>query len=107
MVWLVRHGESMGNVADAQAQASGAGRLKLDVRDPDVELQPAGAGSLRVRVGDVAHALAVPDQPHHRRARSPVTHGRPRPCRTLRLSGRRLAGAAVPDTVVRPDRMGA
>ena len=41
-VFLVRHGESMGNVADAQAQASGAGRLELDVRDPDVPLSDTG-----------------------------------------------------------------
>ena len=42
VIWLVRHGESMGNVADAQAQKSGAGRLKLDVRDPDVALSDTG-----------------------------------------------------------------
>ncbi|HLM06473.1 MAG TPA: histidine phosphatase family protein [Blastococcus sp.] len=42
VVWLVRHGESMGNVADAHAQKSGAGRLKLDVRDPDVPLSDTG-----------------------------------------------------------------
>ncbi|MFP5371946.1 MAG: histidine phosphatase family protein [Actinomycetes bacterium] len=41
-VFLVRHGESVGNVADAQAQASGAGRLELDVRDPDVPLSDTG-----------------------------------------------------------------
>jgi len=32
----------MGNVADAHAQKSGAGRLKLDVRDPDVPLSDTG-----------------------------------------------------------------
>jgi broad specificity phosphatase PhoE len=42
VIWLVRHGESMGNVADAQAQRAGLGRLKLDVRDPDVELSDTG-----------------------------------------------------------------
>jgi broad specificity phosphatase PhoE len=42
VVWLVRHGESMGNVADAHAQRSRAGRLDLDVRDPDVELSDTG-----------------------------------------------------------------
>ena len=41
-LWLVRHGESLGNVADAQAQRSGAGRLQLDVRDPDVPLSDTG-----------------------------------------------------------------
>jgi broad specificity phosphatase PhoE len=41
-VWLVRHGESVGNVADAQAHERGAGRLQLDVRDPDVPLSETG-----------------------------------------------------------------
>ena len=41
-VWLVRHGESMGNVADAHAQQAGAGRLNLDIRDPDVPLSDTG-----------------------------------------------------------------
>jgi broad specificity phosphatase PhoE len=41
-LWLVRHGESMGNLADAQAHADGSGRLDLDVRDPDVPLSPTG-----------------------------------------------------------------
>jgi broad specificity phosphatase PhoE len=42
VIWLVRHGESMGNVADAEAQRSGAGRLQLDIRDPDVPLSGTG-----------------------------------------------------------------
>jgi broad specificity phosphatase PhoE len=41
-LWLVRHGESMGNLADTQAHDSGSERLELDVRDPDVRLSPAG-----------------------------------------------------------------
>jgi len=41
-LWLVRHGESMGNVADAEAHRTGAGRLHLDVRDPDVPLSSTG-----------------------------------------------------------------
>jgi broad specificity phosphatase PhoE len=41
-LWLVRHGESVGNVADAHAQRAGAGRLNLDVRDPDVPLSDTG-----------------------------------------------------------------
>jgi len=41
-VWLVRHGESEGNLADAQAHHAGAGRLHLDVRDPDVPLSDTG-----------------------------------------------------------------
>jgi probable phosphoglycerate mutase len=41
-LWLVRHGESVGNVADAAAHDSGADRLELDVRDPDIPLSPTG-----------------------------------------------------------------
>ena len=44
VLWLVRHGESMGNVADAHAQQAKAGRLELDVRDPDVALSDTGRG---------------------------------------------------------------
>jgi broad specificity phosphatase PhoE len=43
-IWLVRHGESMGNVADSAAHRSGAERLDLDVRDPDVPLSDTGRG---------------------------------------------------------------
>jgi len=44
VLWLVRHGESIGNVADAQAQQTKSGQLKLDVRDPDVPLSDTGRG---------------------------------------------------------------
>jgi broad specificity phosphatase PhoE len=40
---LVRHGESVGNVADRDARRRGAGRLTLDARDADVELSDLGA----------------------------------------------------------------
>jgi broad specificity phosphatase PhoE len=42
VLWLVRHAESLGNVADARAHEAGAGRLALDVRDPDVPLSATG-----------------------------------------------------------------
>jgi broad specificity phosphatase PhoE len=41
-LWLVRHAESQGNVADARAADAGAARLGLDVRDPDVPLSATG-----------------------------------------------------------------
>jgi len=41
-LWLVRHGESVGNLADERAHEQGAGRLELDVRDPDVPLSETG-----------------------------------------------------------------
>ena len=42
VLWLVRHAESQGNVADARAIEAGAPRLELDVRDPDVPLSDTG-----------------------------------------------------------------
>jgi broad specificity phosphatase PhoE len=39
---LVRHGESVGNLADAEARSQGAHRLDLDVRDADVALSDDG-----------------------------------------------------------------
>jgi broad specificity phosphatase PhoE len=43
-LWLVRHGESQGNVSAAHAGETGAPRLQLDVRDPDVPLSDTGRG---------------------------------------------------------------
>jgi broad specificity phosphatase PhoE len=40
---LVRHGESVGNLADRDARRRGAGRLTLDARDADVQLSDLGA----------------------------------------------------------------
>jgi broad specificity phosphatase PhoE len=41
-LWIVRHGESAGNVARDAAQAAGAERIALDTRDVDVPLSPRG-----------------------------------------------------------------
>ncbi|MCU1613461.1 MAG: Broad specificity phosphatase PhoE [Frankiales bacterium] len=43
-LWLVRHAESQGNLADARAADVGAQRLELDIRDPDVPLSATGRG---------------------------------------------------------------
>ncbi|HEX8420026.1 MAG TPA: histidine phosphatase family protein, partial [Sphingomonas sp.] len=37
-LWIVRHGESAGNVARDAAQASGAARIAIEGRDVDVPL---------------------------------------------------------------------
>jgi broad specificity phosphatase PhoE len=42
VITLVRHGESVGNLADAKAHEANAERLDLDARDADVELSPTG-----------------------------------------------------------------
>ena len=41
-VWLVRHGQSAGNVARDQAHAAGLGEIELDIRDVDVPLSELG-----------------------------------------------------------------
>jgi broad specificity phosphatase PhoE len=41
-ITLVRHGESVGNLADNRAREEEAEHLDLDARDADVELSPAG-----------------------------------------------------------------
>ena len=41
-LWLVRHAQSEGNVADDVARGARAERLELDIRDPDVPLSAAG-----------------------------------------------------------------
>jgi len=44
---LVRHGESVGNVADRTARQRGDGRLDLEERDADVSLSQTGTGQAR------------------------------------------------------------
>ena len=41
-LWIVRHGQSAGNVANDAARLSGAQRLDLELRDADVPLSPLG-----------------------------------------------------------------
>lgn len=55
---LVRHGESVGNLADAEARERGADRLDLPARDADVELSDAGrrqADALGAWMADAEH----------------------------------------------------
>jgi broad specificity phosphatase PhoE len=41
-LWIVRHGESAGNVAREEARAAGLARIALATRDMDVPLSPRG-----------------------------------------------------------------
>ncbi|MFG6280148.1 histidine phosphatase family protein [Microbacterium sp. 5K110] len=41
-LWLIRHGESEGNVAASRAEREGSPVIALDTRDSDVELSPVG-----------------------------------------------------------------
>jgi broad specificity phosphatase PhoE len=55
---LVRHAESLGNVADREAREHGRGRLDLDLRDADVELSETG---LRQAEGLARHISSLDD----------------------------------------------
>ena len=78
---LVRHGESVGNLADARARESGADRLDLDARDADVELSETGqkqadavgggwpgSTGVTVRRWFSARRTVVPPRPHDARS---------------------------------------
>ena len=73
-LWLVRHAESQGNLADAQATDAGAARLELDVRDPDTPLSDTGhdqAAALGAWLGSLPAAerpTAVLSSPYTRAA---------------------------------------
>jgi probable phosphoglycerate mutase len=59
---LIRHGQSIGNVADEAAHVAGAEVIAIDVRDPDVRLSELGERQARA-VGRrwAAQPLDVPD----------------------------------------------
>lgn len=63
-ITLVRHGESLGNLADARAHDARAEVLDLDVRDADVALSPRGreqASALATWLDSEGGSDAVPD----------------------------------------------
>src|SRR5215212_8916967 len=46
-IWIVRHGESAGNVARQKAHEAGLPRIDIDIRDIDVPLSPLGERQAR------------------------------------------------------------
>jgi broad specificity phosphatase PhoE len=50
-LWIVRHGESAGNVARDEAHARGADRIELAMRDVDIALSPRGEDQARALGG--------------------------------------------------------
>jgi broad specificity phosphatase PhoE len=100
-LWLVRHAESMGNVADARAQQRGAGRLHLDVRDPDVPLSEIGQAQ--------AHTLGrwLADLPEDERPTAVLSSPFLRARDTARLAGRPLGLRVRTDERLRERDFGA
>jgi broad specificity phosphatase PhoE len=86
VIWLVRHGESVGNLADAQARRAGADRLELDVRDPDVPLSDTGRAQAEALGGWFA------DQAEHERPTVALSSPFNRALTTARLA---VAGVDV------------
>lgn len=58
---LVRHGESLGNLADAKAREQGSDRLELPARDADVELSERGLQQADALGAWMAQAEHLPD----------------------------------------------
>ncbi|MEG3165322.1 histidine phosphatase family protein [Sphingomonas sp. PB2P19] len=61
-LWIVRHGESAGNVARDAANAEGAERIVLDARDVDIALSPRGEAQARA-LGAWFAARSAADRP--------------------------------------------
>ncbi|WP_448626439.1 histidine phosphatase family protein [Geodermatophilus sp. URMC 64] len=100
-IWLVRHAESMGNVADARAHEQGAGRLELDVRDPDVPLSDTGCAQ--------AQALGrwMADLPDGERPTAVLSSPFTRALTTARLAAEPLGLRVRPDERLRERDFGA
>ena len=75
-LWLIRHGESVGNVAASAAEAAGAEAIPLDIRDADVALSAAGreqAIALRPWLAATLPSLAAVWCSPYARARETLT----------------------------------
>jgi broad specificity phosphatase PhoE len=61
-LWIVRHGESAGNVARDEAHAQGAARIALSARDVDIPLSRRGAEQA-MKLGEWFAAAGANDRP--------------------------------------------
>jgi probable phosphoglycerate mutase len=85
-LWLVRHGESAGNVARDHAEATGAGTIELEGRDVDVALSALGERQARA----VGRWFAA--RPEHERPTLIVASPYARAARTAEIAARELPG---------------
>jgi broad specificity phosphatase PhoE len=63
-LWLIRHGESSGNVARDVAEADGLPKIDIDTRDMDVPLSDVGEHQARA-LGTWVSSLAPDQRPAH------------------------------------------
>ena len=89
-LWLVRHGQSAGNVARDKAHAASAGRIDIPERDVDVPLSPLGEEQARALGGFFA------DLPAAERPTVVLTSPYARAVKTAALIG--AAGGLAADT---------
>ncbi len=61
-LWVVRHGQSAGNVARDEAEAAGLPRIDIATRDMDVPLSPLGEQQARA-LGRWFRSMAADEQP--------------------------------------------
>ena len=61
-LWVVRHGQSAGNIARDEAEAAGVPRIDIATRDMDVPLSPLGERQARA-LGRWFRALPASEQP--------------------------------------------
>lgn len=59
-LWLVRHGESVGNIAATAAEAAGAHTIDLAIRDADVPLSETGIEQARALAAPLHGAAELP-----------------------------------------------
>jgi broad specificity phosphatase PhoE len=66
-LWLVRHGESIANIAATRAEREGLEAIPIDIRDADVPLSDTGAEQARAlgswlgeRAGEIEHFWTSP-----------------------------------------------
>jgi len=94
-LWIIRHGESAGNVARYEVHAHGADRIELSARDVDIVLSQQGEE--QVQALDAWFAKAEPDNRPDVMLASPY----PRACATAMLF--RDASGAVGDEPIYVD----
>ena len=93
-LWLVRHGESAGNVAALAAEQSGAARIDIATRDMDVPLSDRGERQAK------ALGTWIGDQPKDQRPTAVLASPYARACQTAEIA---IAAAGLTDVEITVD----
>jgi broad specificity phosphatase PhoE len=93
-LWLVRHGESAGNVAALAAEQSGAAHIDIATRDMDVPLSDRGERQAK------ALGAWIGEQPKDRRPTAVLASPYVRACQTAEIA---LAAAGLTDVDIAVD----